>query len=73
MNVTHNQNQGKSPKQRKEKSKLNKKKTLVNEPIPLSNRFSPIDIDDLVETTIEDSDETTIPIKTDTIKLQKRF
>ena len=37
-----------------------------------SNRFSPMDID-LVKTTIEDSDETTTHIKTDTIKLQKRL
>ena len=45
---------GKSPLE-KTKSRLNKK-TRINEPIPLSNRFSPMDID---------SD------KTDTIKLQK--
>ena len=32
-----------------------------------------MDIEDPVETTIEDSDETTTHIKTDTIKLQKRF
>ena len=37
---------------------------------PLSNRFSPMDIDP-VETTTEDSDETTTHIKTDTINLQK--
>ena len=61
---THNQNQEKSPKQRKEKIQT-KQKTLINEPIPLSNRFSPMDI--------EDSDETTTHIKTDTIKLQKRL
>ena len=67
-----NQNQEKSPQQRKEKIQT-KQKTLINEPIPLSNRFSPIDIEDPVETTIEDSDETTTHIKTDTIKLQKRL
>ena len=41
---THNQNQEKSPKQRKGKIQT-KQKTLINEPIPLSNRFSPMDID----------------------------
>ena len=46
--VTHNQNQEKSPKQRKEKIQT-KKKTFMNEPIPLSNRFSPMDIEDPVE------------------------
>ena len=46
----HNQNQEKSPKQRKEKIQT-KQKTLINEPIPLSNRFSPMDIEDPVETT----------------------
>ena len=68
----HNQNQEKSPQQRKEKIQT-KQKTLINEPIPLSNRFSPMDIEDPVETTIEDSDEITTHIKTDTIKLQKRL
>ena len=57
-----NQNHEKSPKQRKEKI-LTKQRTLTNEPIPLSNRFSRMDI--------EDSDETTTHIKTDIIKLQK--
>ena len=42
-----------------------KQKALINEPIPLSNRPSPMDIEDPVETTIH--------IKTDTIKLQKRL
>ena len=52
----HNQNWGeKNLSKRKEKSKLNKN-TLINEPIPLSNSFSPLDI--------EDSDETTTHIKT---------
>ena len=32
-----------------------------------------MDIEDPVKTTIEDSDETTTHIKTDTIKLQKRL
>ena len=61
-----------------------KQKTLINEPIPLSNRFNPMDVEDPVETIIEDSDETTTHmktdsdettthIKTDTIKLQKRL
>ena len=49
-----------------------KQQTPINEPIPLSNRFSPIDIDP-VETTIEDSDETTNHIKTDTINRQKKL
>ena len=62
---------GKTPKQRKGKIR-SKQKTPINEPIPLSNRFSPMDIDP-VETTTEDSDETTTHIKTDTIKLQKRL
>ena len=53
----------------KKKSKL-KEKTLINEPIQLSNRFSPMNIDP-VETAIEDSDEITTHIKTDNIKLQK--
>ena len=36
----------------KEKKKIQtKQKTLINEPIPLSNRFSPKDIEDPVETT----------------------
>ena len=61
----------KNPKQRKEKIQTKQKK-LINEPIPLSNRFNPMDIDP-VETTIEDSDETITHIKTDTIKLQKRL
>ena len=69
--VAHNQNQEKNPKQRKEKI-LTKQKTLINEPIPLSNRFSPMDIDP-VETITEDSDEATIHIKTDSINLQKRL
>ena len=69
--VTHNQNQEKNPKQRKGKIQT-KQKTLINEPIPLSNRFSPMDKDP-VETTTEDSDETTSHIKTDTINLQKRL
>ena len=67
--VTHNQNQEKT--QSKEKIQI-KQKTLINEPIPLSNRFSPMDIDP-VETTTEDSDKTTIHIKTGTINLQKRL
>ena len=41
----------------------------MNEPIPLSNRC-PMDIDP-VETTTEDSDETTSHIKTDTINLKE--
>ena len=41
-----------------------KQKTLINEPIPLSNRFSPVDIDPV---------ETTTHMKTDTINLQKRL
>ena len=61
--VTHNQNQEKSPKQRKGKIQT-KQKTLINEPIPLSNRFIPIDIDPV---------ETTTHIKTNTINLQKRL
>ena len=48
----HNQDQ--------KNSKLNKK-TLINESIPLSNRFNPMDI--------EDPDERTTYIKTNTIKL----
>ena len=68
---THNQNQEESPNQKKEKIQT-KQKTLINEPIPLSNRFSPMDIDP-VETTVEDSDKTTTLIKTDSIKLQKRL
>ena len=51
---THNQNREKLPKQRKEKIQT-KQKTLINEPIPLCNRFSPMDIED--------------PVETDTIKL----
>ena len=70
--VTHNQNQEKNPKQRRGKIQT-KQLTLINEPIPLSNRFSPMDIEDPVETTTEDSDETTTHIKTDIIKLQKRL
>ena len=62
--MTHNQNLEKSPKQRKAKI-LIKSKMLINEPIPLSNRFSLMDI--------EDSNETTTHIKADTIKLQKRL
>ena len=65
----HNQNQEKSPKQRKEKIQI-KQKTLINEPIPLSNRFSPMDVDP-VETITEDSDETTTLIKTDTINSKR--
>ena len=61
----------KNPKQRKGKIQT-KQKTLINEPIPLSNRFSPMDIDP-VETITEDSDEETIHIKTDSINLQKRL
>ena len=62
---------GKNPKQRKRKIQT-KPKILINEPIPLPNRFSQMDIDP-VETTTEDSDETTTHIKTDAIKLQKRL
>ena len=54
---THNQYQEKDPKQTKEKMQ-NKKKTLINELISLSNRFSPMDIDPV---------ETTTHITTDTI------
>ena len=68
----HNQNQEKSSKQKKEKIQT-KQKTLINEQIPLSKRFSSMDIKDPVKTTIEDSDETTTHIKTDTIKLQKKI
>ena len=59
---THNQNQEKSPKQRKEKIQT-KQKTLINKPILLSNRFSPMDI--------EDSIELTTHIKTDTINSKR--
>ena len=69
--VAHNQNQEKTHKQRKGKIQT-KQKTLINEPIPLSNRFSPMDIDP-VETITEDSDEATTHIKTDSINLQKRL
>ena len=58
------QDQEKSPHQRKEKIQT-KPKTLINEPISLSNRFSTMDI--------EDPDETTTHIKIDTKKLQKRL
>ena len=61
--VTQNQNQEKNPKQRKGKIQT-KQKPLINESIPLSNRFSLMDID---------SDETTTQIKTDSISLQKRL
>ena len=61
---THNQNQEKSPKQRGEKIQT-KPKTLINEPIPLCNRFGPVDLEDLHETTTH--------IKTDTWKLPKRL
>ena len=71
MNVRDTAKIGKKPKG-KEKSKLNKK-TLINEPIPLSNRFTSMDIEDPVETTIEDSEETTTHIETDIIKLQKKL
>ena len=63
---THNQNQEKFSKQRKEKNQI-KQQALIHEPIPLFNCFSPVDIEDPVETTIEDSDKTT------TEKLQKRL
>ena len=69
--VAHNQNQEKKPKQRKGKIQT-KQKTLINEPIPLSNRFSPMDIDP-VETITENSDEATTHIKTESINLQKRL
>ena len=69
--VAHNQNQEKNPKQRKGKIRT-KQKTLINEPIPLSNRFSPMDIDP-VATITEDSDKATTHIKTDSINLQKRL
>ena len=69
--VAHHQNQEKTPKQRKGKIQT-KQKTLINEPISLSNRFSPMDIDP-VETITEDSDEATTHIKTDSINLQKRL
>ena len=58
---TYKQSQEKV-KQRKETIQT-KQKTLINEPIPLSNRFRPMNI--------EDPDETTIHIKTDTIKLNE--
>ena len=61
----------KKPKQRKGKIQT-KQKTLINEPIPLSNRFSPMDIDP-IETITEDSNEATTHIKTDSINLQKRL
>ena len=67
----HIQNQEKSPKQRKEKIQT-KQKELINDPIPLSNWFSPMDIEDPVETSIEDLDETTTHIKTNSIKLNKK-
>ena len=54
----HNQNLEKKWKQRKEKIQA-KQKTLINEPIPLSNRFCPMDIDPV---------ETTTHIKRDLIK-----
>ena len=69
--MAHNQNQEKKPKQSKGKIQT-KQKTLINEPIPLSNRFSPMDIDP-IETITEDSDEATTHIKTDSINLQKRL
>ena len=43
----HNQYQEKNPKQRRGKIQT-KQKTLMNEPIPLSIRFSPIDIENSV-------------------------
>ena len=69
--VACNQNQEKKPKQSKGKIQT-KQKTLINEPIPLSNIFSPMDIDP-VETITEDSDEATTHIKTDSVNLQKRL
>ena len=66
MSESHNRN-----KQRKEKIQA-KEKTLINEPIPLSNGFSPMNIDP-VETTIKNSDETTTHIKKDSIKLKKKL
>ena len=69
--VAHNQNKEKNPKQSKGKIQT-KQETLINEPIPLSNRFIPMDIDP-IETITEDSDEATIHIKTDSINLQKRL
>ena len=72
MNVKHTTKIRKNPKAKKRK-KQTQQKTLINEPMPLSNRFSPMDIKDLVEATIEDSDEITTYFKTDTIKLQKRL
>ena len=53
--MTHNQKQKASPKQRKKIE--TEQKTLISKPIPLSNRFSLMDIEDPIETTIEDSDE----------------
>ena len=50
-----------------------KRQVLINELIWLSNRLSAMDIEGPVETTIEDSDETTTHIKTETIKLRKRL
>ena len=62
--VTHNQNQEKkNPKQRKGKIQT-KQKTLINESIPLSKRFNPMDIDPV---------ETTTHFKTDSINLQKKL
>ena len=65
---THNQTQEKNLSKEKKKSKL-----IINEPIPLSKRFSPMDTEDPVETTKEGSDKITTHIKTDTINLQKRL
>ena len=59
---TYNQNQEKTLKQRKGKIQT-KQKTLINERIPLSNRFSPMDIDPVETVTTEDSDETTNPLQ----------
>ena len=53
--VAHNRNQEKTLQQ---KGKIQtKQKTLIDEPIPLSNRFSPMEIDP-VETITEDSKQT---------------
>ena len=59
--VTRNQNQEKNLRKGKIQTK---QKTLINELIPLSNRFSSMDIDPV---------ETTTHIKTDSINLQKRL
>ena len=66
-------NAGRTTKIRKNLVRKEKIQTKQQIPIPLFNRFSPMDIEDPVETTTVDSDKITTHIKTDPIKLQKRF